>query len=60
MRSEPYTNQNSFQKNHKPRCLKKKKHFNSILERDIFAMKQVLQILKQGTIRWIGEIGRQY
>ncbi len=30
------------------------------LSRDIVAMKKVLQMLRQGAITWIGEIGRKY
>lgn len=33
---------------------------NNGLDRDIIAMKKVLQILHEGSVRWIGEVGRQY
>ena len=33
---------------------------NRNLERDLSAMRKVLEMLKKGTIRWIGEIGRKY
>ncbi len=36
------------------------KRFKSSLDRDFLAMKQVWEMLKTGTIRWFGEIGRQY
>ena len=36
------------------------KKFNNAIERDLFAMRKVLKLLKEGTIRWIGELGRQY
>ncbi len=39
---------------------KRNKHFQNGLERDLFAMKQVWKMLQQGTVRWFGEIGRQY
>ncbi len=29
-------------------------------ERDLLAMKQVWEMLKEGTVRWCGEVGRQY
>ncbi len=34
--------------------------FRNVIERDLYAMRQVLKIMKEGTIRWIGEVGRQY
>ncbi|CAX32441.1 Conserved hypothetical protein [Prochlorococcus marinus str. MIT 9313] len=36
------------------------KRFNSDFERDLAAMNRVWKMLRQGTIRWLGEIGRQY
>ena len=36
------------------------KPFNSDFERDLAAMNRVWRMLRQGTIRWLGEIGRQY
>jgi len=35
-------------------------NFNNGLDRDIFAMKKVLKMLRQGSVRWLGEVGRQY
>ncbi len=40
--------------------LKKKKRFSNDLERDLFAMNQVWRMLKEGAVRWVGEIARQY
>ncbi len=39
---------------------KNNKAFTSDIERDFFAMNQVWKMLKEGAVRWIGEIGRQY
>ncbi len=30
------------------------------LDRDLTAMNKVISMLREGTIRWIGEIGRRY
>ena len=38
----------------------KSKQFKSLFHRDLAAMKQVWAMLRQGTIRAFGEIGRQY
>ena len=35
-------------------------NFNNGLERDIAAMKKVWKMLLEGSIRWFGEVGRQY
>ena len=35
-------------------------NFNNGLDRDIFAMKKVLKMLREGSVRWLGELGRQY
>jgi hypothetical protein len=35
-------------------------NFNNGLDRDIFAMKKVLKMLRLGSVRWLGEVGRQY
>ena len=40
--------------------VRKAKQFKSLFHRDLAAMKQVWAMLKQGTIRAFGEIGRQY
>ena len=37
-----------------------KQRFKSMLNRDLAAMNKVWIMLKQGTIRALGEIGRQY
>tara|TARA_Y100001968_G_C19093562_1_gene588921 strand:+ start:478 stop:672 length:195 start_codon:yes stop_codon:yes gene_type:complete len=36
------------------------KRFKSVFERDLSAMNKVWRMLKEGTIRAFGEIGRQY
>ncbi len=35
-------------------------NFNNGLDRDIAAMKKVLKMLREGSVRWLGELGRQY
>ena len=40
--------------------VRKPKQFKSLFHRDLAAMKQVWAMIKQGTIRAFGEIGRQY
>ena len=35
-------------------------NFNNGLDRDIAAMKKVWKMLREGSVRWLGEIGRQY
>ena len=35
-------------------------NFNNGLDRDIAAMKKVWEMLLEGSIRWFGEVGRQY
>jgi hypothetical protein len=40
--------------------LRQPKNFNNGLDRDISAMKKVLKMLRQGSVRWLGEVGRQY
>tara|TARA_B100000029_G_scaffold471120_1_gene510525 strand:+ start:1385 stop:1570 length:186 start_codon:yes stop_codon:yes gene_type:complete len=49
----------SRQRSKEPRFTKKQR-FNNTFERDLFAMRQVWKMLKTGTIRWFGEVGRQY
>jgi len=34
--------------------------FNNGLDRDIAAMKKVWKMLREGAVRWLGEVGRQY
>ena len=34
--------------------------FNNGLDRDIAAMKKVWKMLREGSVRWLGEVGRQY
>ena len=38
----------------------KRKRFTSQLDRDIYAMKKVWNMLQEGFITWIGELGRRY
>ncbi len=40
--------------------LQGKKRSKSLLNRDIAAMAKVWEMLKLGTINWIGRVGRQY
>ena len=40
--------------------VRRSKQFKSLFHRDLAAMKQVWAMIKQGTIRAFGEIGRQY
>ena len=35
-------------------------NFNNGLDRDIAAMKKVWEMLLEGSMRWFGEVGRQY
>ena len=35
-------------------------NFNNELDRDIAAMKKVWKMLCEGSVRWLGEVGRQY
>ncbi len=35
-------------------------NFNNGLGRDIAAMKKVWAMLREGSVRWLGEVGRQY
>ena len=37
-----------------------KTDFKNDFQRDLCAMQEVWRLLKQGTIRWFGEVGRQY
>ncbi len=49
-----------FQMTSRRKDVRRTKQFKSPFNRDLTAMKQVWAMLKQGTIRAIGEIGRQY
>ena len=40
--------------------VRRSKQFKSLFHRDLAAMNQVWAMIKQGTIRAFGEIGRQY
>ena len=40
--------------------VRRPQQFKSLLHRDLAAMNQVWAMIKQGTIRAFGEIGRQY
>ena len=43
---------NKEMKNHRKRNV-----FKNTLDRDIYAMKKVLQLLQEGFFTWIGELG---
>ena len=49
-----------FKMSSRRKDVRKSKQFKSLFHRDLAAMKQVWAMLKQGTIRAFGEIGRQY
>ncbi|HJN36124.1 MAG: hypothetical protein AB8E74_01030 [Prochlorococcus sp.] len=36
------------------------KRFSNDLSRDLAAMARVWKLLRQGAVRWLGEVGRQY
>ena len=36
------------------------KRFRNDFDRDLAAMARVWSMIRQGAVRWIGEIGRQY
>ena len=36
---------------------RKRNFFRNTLDRDIYAMKKVLQMLQEGLVTWIGELG---
>ena len=38
----------------------RRKGFKNNFERDLVAMKQVWKMLQEGSIRWLGEVGRRY
>jgi len=40
--------------------LRQPNSFNNELDRDIAAMKKVWEMLREGSVRWLGEVGRQY
>jgi len=40
--------------------LRQPNNFNNVLDRDIASMKKVLKMLREGSVRWLGELGRQY
>ena len=40
--------------------LRRHSDFKNGLDRDIAAMKKVWKMLLEGSIRWFGEVGRQY
>ncbi len=40
--------------------LRRTSNLNKGLDRDIAAMKKVWEMLLEGSVRWLGEIGRQY
>ena len=44
----------------KARPSKQMNNFNNGLDRDIAAMRKVWEMLREGSVRWLGEVGRQY
>ena len=40
--------------------LRQPNNFNNGLDRDIAAMRRVWKMLREGSVRWLGEVGRQY
>ena len=40
--------------------LRRPNNFNNGLGRDIAAMRKVWEMLREGSVRWLGEVGRQY
>ena len=40
--------------------LRQTNNFNNGLDRDIAAMRKVWKMLREGSVRWLGEVGRQY
>ena len=49
-----------FKMSSRRKDVRRSKQFKSLFHRDLAAMQQVWAMLKQGTIRAFGEIGRQY
>ena len=46
--------------NRKRKQIRSNKFISNTFKRDLLAMQQVWEMLKDGTIRWLGEVGRQY
>ncbi len=44
----------------KTRPSKQINNFNNGLDQDIAAMRKVWKMLREGLVRWLGEVGRQY
>ena len=42
------------------RAINRRTTVNSLFHRDLIAMTVVWRMLKKGSVKWIGEIGRQY
>ena len=40
--------------------LRQTNNFKNGLDRDIAAMRKVWKMLGEGSVRWLGEVGRQY
>ena len=64
MHSHQYKRRHNLGNNTAPNPSKRQgrnyKQAHNTFEQDLVAMKQVWKILKTGTIRWFGEVGRQY
>ena len=65
MRNSRYTGTNNFRRGEgvdrrNTQYRGRRRRFKSTFHRDLFAMKEVWEMLKSGAIRSLGEIGRQY
>ncbi len=56
----PHSSTKSKTRPSKQLNMKHAKHFSTGLDRDIAAMKVVWRMLREGSVRWIGEVGRKY
>jgi len=65
MRNSRYSRSNNFRRGEEvarrnTQYRGRRRRFKSTFLRDLFAMKEVWEMLKSGAIRSLGEIGRQY
>ena len=64
MRDFRYSRTNNFRRgggvDRRTTQYRRRKRFKSTFHRDLFAMREVWKMLKNGAIRSLGEIGRQY
>ena len=56
----PEDSTNAIQRFYTKKNMTGHKRFHSNFERDLIAMRKVWDMLKEGSIRWFGEVGRQY